>query len=80
MTTSDRFENQPPPGEPRRAPTARELALRAELIQVRHELKLLLEDIERTHQHPPSPLQSAVVTAVVNKTVLMHQGLRQTEA
>ena len=74
------MDKQPPSGELRRAPSARELALRAELIQVRQELKLLLEDIERTHQHAPSPLQSAVVTAVVNKTVLMHQSLRQTEA
>lgn len=77
MNTSDRFENPPPYGEPRRAPTARELALRAELIQVRHELKLLLEDIERTHQPASSGVQSAVVTAVVNKTVLMHQAIQR---
>ena len=77
MTTSDRFDKQPPHGELRRAPTARELALRAELIQVRHDLKLLLEDIERTHQQTPSPLQSAVVTAVVSKTTLMHPASRQ---
>jgi hypothetical protein len=66
---SDRFDRNP------RAPSARELALRAELIQVRHELKLLLEGLERVKQAPASPMQSAVVTAVVNKTVLMQQTL-----
>lgn len=60
--------------ERRRAPSARELALRAELINVRHDLRTLLAELDRL-SHPESvPPQSAVVTAVVPKTVLMHQG------
>jgi hypothetical protein len=72
MSASDR-EKHPPKFERSRAPSARELALRAELIQVRHELKALLEDIDRLKQVEVQPVQSAVVTQVVTKTVLMQQ-------
>ncbi|MDB4973283.1 MAG: hypothetical protein JWN48_1624 [Myxococcaceae bacterium] len=71
---SDRFEKHPPSNERSRAPSARELALRAELIQVRHELKLLLDDLDRVRAKPPLPAQSAVVTQVVTKTALMNHG------
>ena len=72
---NERIETSPPPKPERsRAPSARELALRAELIQVRHELRCLLEELERGREKPKSPVKSAVVTAVVAKTQLIHQG------
>jgi len=70
---NDRFDNEPPTGERRRAPSARELALRAELIQVRHELKTLLDDLHKVTVDAESPMQSAVVTAVVARTTLIPQ-------
>ncbi|MDB4989382.1 MAG: hypothetical protein JWN04_4560 [Myxococcaceae bacterium] len=80
MSASDRFDKHPPKIERSRAPSARELALRAELIQVRHELKLLLEDLERVRTQSALPAQSAVVTQVVAKTQLMNQGSQQHQA
>jgi len=56
----------------RRAPSARELSLRSELLHVRHELRSLLADLERLAEQPSVPIQSAVVTAVVSRTVLIH--------
>lgn len=54
------------------APSARELALRSELLHVRHELRSLLDDLESLAREPSVPVQSAVVTAVVSRTVLIH--------
>lgn len=75
---NDRYDNEPPPGERLRhrsaQPTARELSLRAELIQVRHELKNLLDDLHSVTVEKESQVQSAVVTAVVSRTALMHHG------
>ena len=57
------------------AEAARELSLRAELIQVRNELSALLESLDR----PSAPVAAvqrevrATVTAVVPKTVLIAQ-------
>jgi hypothetical protein len=58
-----------------RAPSARVLALRAELLYLRHELQALLDSLDAVSEVAPT---SAVVTAVVPKTVLMHhQPLRR---
>ena len=56
------------------AEATRELSLRAELIQVRNDLGELLSalDAPRTHTSV-SPVEHAVVTAVVPKTVLIQQ-------
>ena len=59
--------------EQRRASTTREQLLRAELVQVRDELRALLEQLDRLGVQP-EPAQSAVVTAVVPKTILLHIG------
>lgn len=61
--------------EPEVAEAARELSLRAELIQVRNELSALLELLEQPTA-PVAPVQRevrATVTAVVPKTVLIAQ-------
>jgi hypothetical protein len=80
MATDRNDNDEPPdsaraaalrPGERRRAPSARELALRAELIQVRHELKTLLDDLHKVAVETESPMQSAVVTSVVARTSLI---------
>ena len=60
----------------RTSPSARELALRAELLRVRHELRALLDDLERMKREPAHPVQSAVVTAVVSRTVLIQHARR----
>lgn len=60
----------------RRSPSARELALRSELLHVRHELRALLDDLERMKREPARPVQSAVVTAVVSRTVLIQHARR----
>jgi len=57
-----------------RAPSARVLALRAELLYLRHELQKLLDGLDAVSDVAPT---SAVVTSVVPKTVLMHQSLRR---
>jgi len=67
----DRQDDEPGTGERRRIPSGRELSLRAELIQVRHELKMLLDDITRVSAAVESPVQSAVVTSVVSRTTLI---------
>ena len=65
------------PGDRRRIPSGRELSLRAELIQVRHELKTLLDELARAGaEEVEKPRQSAVVTAVVARTALIPQGRR----
>jgi len=69
---NDAFDDGGRSIERRRAPSARELALRTELINVRHDLKALLDELDRLAAEPIAPVQSAVVTAVVPKTVLMH--------
>ena len=61
-------------GRGRTAPSARVLALRAELLYLRHELQALLDGLNAVNEVAPT---SAVVTAVVPKTVLMHQPLRR---
>lgn len=54
---------------------SRELRLRAELIQVRNDLKGLLEQLSpQPGAEPAEPVTTAVVTAVVPKTVLMQRG------
>ena len=58
----------------RTAPSARVLALRAELLYLRHELQALLDGLNAVNEVAPT---SAVVTAVVPKTVLMHHGVRR---
>jgi len=63
--------------ERRRGPSARELSLRSELISVRHDLRGLLAELDRIAAQPVAPVQSAVVTAVVPKTVLMHNSTRR---
>lgn len=72
-----RAKDQPDeaPGDRRRIPSGRELSLRAELIQVRHELKTLLDDLTRVStEEVEKPRQSAVVTSVVARTALIPQG------
>lgn len=61
--------------QPELAEATRELSLRAELIQVRNELAELLGtlDAPRTIDRPTAREASAVVTAVVPKTVLIQQ-------
>jgi hypothetical protein len=51
--------------------SARELALRAELIQVRHELRQLLTELEHTSEVAAEPNCSVVVTSVVLRPVLL---------
>jgi hypothetical protein len=71
-----RAEDRPDetPGDRRRIPSGRELSLRAELIQVRHELKTLLDELARcTTEETEKPVQSAVVTSVVARTALIPQ-------
>jgi hypothetical protein len=60
----------------RRAPSARELSLRTELVHVRHELRALLDDLDRVVREPSQPVHSAVVTAVVTRTVLIQPARR----
>ena len=67
----DRHDDEPGTGERRRIPSGRELSLRAELIQVRHELKTLLDDLSRVAAAVESPVQSAVVMSVVSRTTLI---------
>ncbi len=69
----DRFDGGPFTAERRRAPSARELALRAELMHVRHELSSLLGELDALSKVGVAPMQCAVVTAVVPKTVLLPQ-------
>jgi DNA-binding transcriptional MerR regulator len=60
--------------EPEVAEAARELALRAELIQVRNDLAELLAALDAPPAHKIAPREaSATVTAVVPKTVLISQ-------
>jgi len=54
-------------------PSARVLALRTELLHLRHDLQALLCQLDSVSEAVPH-VQSAVVTAVVPKTVLMHHG------
>jgi DNA-binding transcriptional MerR regulator len=56
---------------------ARELVLRAELLQVRNELEALLAELDRQTARPATPetrAPRATVTAVIPKTVLMQPG------
>jgi len=69
---NERAEDERRARERGRAPTARELSLRSELINIRHELRSLLVELDDLAAKPVAPVQSAVVTAVVPKTVLMH--------
>jgi hypothetical protein len=69
---NDRADDERRAMERRRGPSARELSLRSELISIRHDLRGLLAELDRLAAQPVSPVQSAVVTAVVPKTVLMH--------
>jgi hypothetical protein len=54
---------------------SRELALRAELIQVRKELSELLGELDHvmSKEHAAAAHASATVTAVVPKTILIPQ-------
>lgn len=63
----ERDDDPQSPG--RRAPSARVLALRAELLYLRHELQALLDGLDVVREDVST---SAVVTSVVPKTVLMH--------
>jgi hypothetical protein len=63
----------------RRAPSARELGLRAELIQVRHELRSLLDELDRVAAPVVEPVQSAVVTSVVPRAAMLQQGPRRSD-
>jgi hypothetical protein len=56
-----------------RVPSARVLALRTELLHLRHDLQALLFQLDSVSEAVPH-VQSAVVTAVVPKTVLLHHG------
>jgi hypothetical protein len=66
-------DEQSPVSESGRAPSARVLALRTELLHLRHDLQALLYQLDSVNEAVPH-VQSAVVTAVVPKTVLMHHG------
>jgi DNA-binding transcriptional MerR regulator len=61
--------------QPEVAEAARELSLRAELIQVRNELAALLEQLEAPRVSEKTSVRetTATVTAVVPKTVLIQQ-------
>lgn len=61
------LESRPPAAGP--AASARELALRAELMYLRLELRALLDELGRLGAES-TPMRSAVVTAVVPKTKL----------
>ncbi|MET0339729.1 MAG: hypothetical protein ABW252_01950 [Polyangiales bacterium] len=66
---SERDDDEQSPSTARRPPSARVLALRAELLYLRHELQALLESLDAASEVVST---SAVVTAVVPKTVLLH--------
>lgn len=61
--------------QPEVAEAARELSLRAELIQVRNDLAQLLEALDAPKAAEKTPMReaTATVTAVVPKTVLIQQ-------
>ena len=61
-----------------RVPSARVLALRTELLHLRHDLQALLFQLDSVNEAVPH-VQSAVVTAVVPKTVLLHHGSSRRE-
>jgi hypothetical protein len=63
----------------RRAPSARELSLRAELLHVRHELSELLAALDQLASEAPERAQSAVVTAVVERTSLLFRDDTQSD-
>ena len=54
-----------------RSPSAREVALRSELLHVRHELRALLDELDAMQQVASAPRESAVVTSVLARTVLL---------
>ena len=61
-------------GSPVNDAAQRELVLRSELIQVRNELKALLEDLSpRSAEAPAEPVMTATITAVVPKTALLQR-------
>jgi hypothetical protein len=71
---SERDDDGQSSGSGRRAPSARVLALRAELLYLRHELQKLLDGLDAVTEVVST---SAVVTAVVPKTVLLHHPARR---
>ena len=54
-----------------RSPSARELALRSELLHVRHELRALLDELDAMQRVASAPRESAVVTSVLARTALL---------
>ena len=70
--SSERDDDKQSPTKP--APSARVLALRAELLYLRHELTALLDGLDASSETVSS---SAVVTAVVPKTALLHHPSRR---
>ena len=56
----------------RLAPSARELALRTELLMLRHELRGLLTELEQLVAPTSKAPESAVVTSVIARTALLY--------
>jgi DNA-binding transcriptional MerR regulator len=75
--STERAQGNPPVARPLDAQAARELGLRAELIQVRNELSALLATLDRRvateDVATEQPTARATVTAVVAKTALINQ-------